>query len=131
MDARSEKELLDVHPDLVKIICLSNQFPTPFIVVQGLRTMKQEQAAVDTNHSTTMHSRHLPNIDGVSCAVDVAWLDHGVVSFAPGREQEIFKQITDQIKESAKNLNIPIICGIDWSSFVDYGHIELPWSLYP
>lgn len=130
MDQRSEKELLDVHPDLVKVIRGTSQI-LPFIVIQGLRTVAQEQQALDTNHSTTMHSRHLPNKQGFACAVDIAPLIDGQVSFADGKEQEVYNPIINNIKATAKDLNVPMTFGIDWTSFKDFGHVELSWGIYP
>ena len=120
-----------VHPDLVKVIQGAKQTPQPFKVVYGIRTLQAEKQAVATGHSTTMHSRHLPNKEGVSCAVDVAALVSGVVSFAPGHEKTVFGQIWQQIKDSATTLGIPVEWGGDWTTFKDWGHIQLPWSKYP
>jgi len=78
-----------------------------------------------------MHSRHLPNKDGLSCAVDVAALTNGNVNFAPGHEAQVFGQIAKQIKAEANALNIPVEWGGDWHSFKDWGHFQLPWSQYP
>src|SRR5262249_13571444 len=98
MDARSESFLVHVHPDLAKVMREAAQYPQPFEIVYGIRTPQAEMEAVATGHSTTMHSRHLPNKDGVSCAVDVAALVNGSINFAPGHEAEVFTPIAEQVK---------------------------------
>jgi len=131
MDPRSERSLAFVHPDLVAIIRETEQLPQAFIVVEGIRTVAQEQHNVDTGHSTTMHSRHLPNAEGLSCAVDVAAIIGGKVSFTPGQEAEVFGAIAAQVKAAAEELGIPVEWGGDWRNFKDWGHFQLPWKEYP
>lgn len=130
MDQRSESILKQVHPDLVRVIENTIQTPQAFTVVYGIRTLAVEEEAVRTGHSQTLHSRHLPNKDGLSCAVDVAALVLGKLSFAPGDEAEVFGNIARQIKTSAKELNIEVQWGGDWITFKDWGHFQLPWELY-
>jgi peptidoglycan L-alanyl-D-glutamate endopeptidase CwlK len=131
MDARSEAFLTHVHPDLAKVMRAAAQEPQPFLIVYGIRTIEAERQAVATGHSTTMHSRHLPNNDGVSCAVDVAALIDGKVSFARGREAEVFGKIAAQVKAAASRCLISLEWGGDWTSFKDWGHFQLPWKQYP
>jgi peptidoglycan L-alanyl-D-glutamate endopeptidase CwlK len=131
-----------VHPDLVKVIQEASQTPQPFEVIYGIRSSEAEQEAVASGHSTTMHSRHLPQSGEHfrSCAVDVAALEGGKVSFAPGREEAVFGQIAKQIQAAADELKIPIEWGGAaigaWapgvvSHFRDWGHFQLPWKEYP
>jgi peptidoglycan L-alanyl-D-glutamate endopeptidase CwlK len=139
MDPRSEGLLAHVHPDLCKVIRAAAQNPQPFLVVYGIRTLAAEQQAVATGHSTTMHSRHLPQAayatdddpDGLSCAVDVAALVNGQPNFAPGHEAQVFGEIAAQVKAAAAVLGIPVEWGGDWHSFKDWGHFQLPWAQYP
>ena len=131
MDDRSEANLAHVHPALANVIRGAAQTPQPFEVTYGIRTLAAEAQAVASGHSQTMHSRHLPNKDGVSCAVDVSPITDGQVNFAPGHEAQVYGQIAVQIKASAAALNIPIEWGGDWHSFKDWGHFQLPWNQYP
>lgn len=130
MDKSSEAHLLHVHSDLVKVIRLASQKPQEFIVVYGIRTLAAEIQAVKTGHSTTLHSRHLPNKDGFSCAVDVAALTSGTIDWAHGREKQVYGAIWTQIKEASHSLKIPVEWGGDWTTFKDWGHIQLPWKDY-
>ena len=85
-----------------------------------------------SGHSRTLHSRHLPSkTEKLSCAVDVAAIIDGRVSFAPGKEQEVFGQIFAQIKAASEDLRIPVEWGGDWRTLLDYSHIQLPWCNYP
>jgi peptidoglycan L-alanyl-D-glutamate endopeptidase CwlK len=140
VDARSESFFPRVHPDLVKVLRAAAQTPQAFEVVYGLRTLAAEAEAVATGHSKTLHSRHLPNAAGLSCAVDVAALIDGKVSFAPGHEEFFFGAIAAQVKAAAAKLEVPIQWGGDhvgaWtpgvvSTFRDWGHFQLPWLQYP
>lgn len=130
MDSRSESFFPHVELDLVRVLRLAAQTPQPFIVIQGIRSPAQEQTCVNTGHSTTMHSRHLADCKGLSAAVDVAALIEGKVSFTSGHEAEVFGAIIAQIRAAADALKIPIEWGGDWH-FKDWGHIQLPWALYP
>lgn len=131
--------LKSVHPDLAKVANAAAQTPQPWVVVYGIRTEQAEQQAVASGHSTTMHSRHLPDKnytspdfpDGLACAFDVAALINGQISWAPGNEAQVFGAIVNQIKAAAAALAIPIDCGADWATFRDWGHVQLRWSAYP
>lgn len=140
MDARSESFFPNIELDLVRVLRLASQTPQPFAVVYGIRTVEAEAAACATGNSQTMHSRHLPDCNHLSAAVDVAALIDGKVSFAPGKEKEIFGQIAAQIQTAADILKIQIQWGgADvgaWtpgavSHFHDWGHFQLPWKEYP
>lgn len=130
MDAHSEALLAHVHPDLAKVIRAAAQQPQPFIVVYGIRTLAAEQQAVKTGHSQTMHSRHLANKDGVSCAVDLAALTDGHIDWASGREQRVYGAIWAQVKAAADALKVPVEWGGNWTTFKDWGHVQLPWATY-
>lgn len=131
LDDRSEAMLAHVHPDLAKVIRETAQSPQPFEVIYGIRTLDAEKQAVASGHSMTMHSRHLPNAQGFACAVDVAALVYGKISFAAGDEARVFGAIAKQIKSAAAELHIPVEWGGDWSTFKDWGHFQLPWIEYP
>ena len=142
MSVDPRKLLIGVHPDLVKVILVAAQTPQPFVVVYGVRTLAAEEEAVASGHSQTMHSRHLPQSGerGYACAVDVAALEGGKVSFAPGRESDVFGQIADQIQAASDALSIDMQWGGDpvgaWvdgkpSGFRDWGHFQLDPKSYP
>ena len=148
MDQRSEDVLQHVHPDLAKVMRATAQQPQPFVVILGKRAISAEQAAVASGHSTTMHSRHLPDHkyataadpDGLACAVDVMAIIDGKGSFAAGEEEKIFGAIAQQVQLAADFLGIPVQWGGApvgaWtpgvvSHFRDWDHFQLPWKEYP
>ena len=113
MDARSESFFTHVEPDLVKVLRTAAPISgRPWLVVYGIRTVSAEAQCVATGHSTTMHSRHIADKNGLAAAVDVAALIDGKqVSFAPGQEAKVFGDIALQIKTAATILGIPIEWG--------------------
>ena len=122
--------LAKVEPDLAKII--NSAADGTFIVVYGVRTVAAERQAVESGHSTTMHSRHLPDKHGLSAAVDLAAIDTaGHIDWANGHEAKVYGAIATKVKASAASFGIPIEWGGDWHSFKDWGHFQLPWKDYP
>lgn len=69
--ASSERELVGVHPDLVRVTRRALELCTQdFCVFDGIRTLKEQQALVAKGASKTMQSKHL-----VGLAVDlVPWI---------------------------------------------------------
>jgi peptidoglycan L-alanyl-D-glutamate endopeptidase CwlK len=144
MDPKSEAYLVHVHPDLARVMRAAAQ-NTPFEICYGVRTPEAEAAAVASGHSQTLHSRHLasktPAYAGLSCAVDVAHLTPAtrVIDWAPGHEQMVFSAIATNVIFAAKQLGIPVEWGGSWAEntevqaghFHDFGHFQLPWSVYP
>lgn len=120
---RSKERLQEVHPQLVKVMEEAiKSSPLDFSITQGLRTLEQQKALFESGKSQTMRSRHL-----TGHAVDIAVLVDGKITW----ELPKYRIVTDHIKSVAKKLGIPIECGIDWTSFIDGPHIQLPWSIYP
>jgi peptidoglycan L-alanyl-D-glutamate endopeptidase CwlK len=130
LDARSEASLARVHPDLCKIIRRAARLlvaPEGLLVIHGLRTQAEEDALVAKGASQTRHSRHLAGRDGFACAVDVAALAGGHVSWEPTH----YWAIATAAKAAAHQLGIPLEWGGDWKTLKDLGHFQLPWADYP
>jgi len=144
MDAHSEAFLAHVHPDLAAVMRAAGQ-EAPFAICYGVRSLEAEAEAVRTGHSQTMHSRHLasktPAYLGLACAVDVARRDPATskIDWAPGHEQAVFGAIAVNVLAAARLLGKHVRWGGSWAEdtvvkpghFHDWGHFELPWSLYP
>jgi peptidoglycan L-alanyl-D-glutamate endopeptidase CwlK len=123
MDHASEQYLLKVHPDLVKVLRAALQI-VPWRIVYGLRTLAAQREAVRTGHSQTMHSRHLPNAAGLSCAVDVAHLGpDGNIDWAAGHEASVYGAIAGEILSASK-----WGCSASMSSGVEAGTKLPTWS---
>lgn len=133
--------LNEVHPDLARVINAASQEPTNFIVVYGIRTLAAENQAVASGHSESLHSRHLPQSGGKSCAVDICVMTDGKLDWSVSNSDGgNFGAVAKQIKAAATALNVPIEWGGDkvgaWapgvvSHFRDWGHFQLPWKEYP
>lgn len=121
--------LAHVHPDLVKVATAAWELSPTFQIVYGLRTLAEEQQAVAAGHSTTLHSRHLPDAHygGVAMAFDFAALMEGTISW----NVALYPAVWGFISTAAKELGVEIQWGGSWLTLKDYGHIQLPWELYP
>ena len=72
LSARSRGNLEGVHPILVAIVEKAIKLtPVDFIVIQGLRTKKQQEKFVKAGKSQIMKSKHLKQEDGFGHAVDL------------------------------------------------------------
>ena len=124
----SEKRLNTVSEPLRSIIykAMSLQI-MDFSVLCGVRSLEQQKALVEQGASRTMNSKHLPNINGESEAVDIApfpidWNNHYA-----------FHRLAGIIQSCAALHQVPVRWGGDWDSdnittdqtFIDLPHFEL------
>ena len=127
----SQKSLIKLegaNPDLARVIKRAATLSSiDFTVLEVLRTPARQKELVAKGASKTMKSRHLPRADGKSCAVDIAPMDGGQVSWA----WPLYHKLAPIIKQAAKDEGVPIEWGGDWRSFKDGPHWQLPWAQYP
>ena len=72
LSKRSKDRLKGVHPDLVAVVERAIELTgVDFGVTCGVRTIEEQEANVAAGRSQTMRSKHLPQEDGYSQAVDV------------------------------------------------------------
>lgn len=129
IDARSERNLSRVHPDLVKVMRKAfaiNKGPQ-FVITEGARTVERQRQLVAAKASRTMNSRHIPGKDGYAKAVDIAFVIDGKARW----DWPLFRNAADTIKSAAKAVGVPITWGGDWRTFKDGPHFELPRDKYP
>lgn len=123
LDARSERNLVGVHPDLVRVIhrahALAVIAEVPFVVIEGLRTIERQRELYRLKKTQTLKSRHL-----TGHAIDVMEAG-GTWPFA------IYKRIAAVIKGAAQEIGVPIEWGGDWLTFKDGPHYQLPTAQYP
>ncbi|TLU69588.1 M15 family metallopeptidase [Enterobacter sp. MF024] len=120
---RSEKNLRDVHQDLVKVVRLALELsPVDFGITEGLRTVERQKQLVAEGKSQTMNSRHLSGH-----AVDV----FAYPTPAGSWEWKYYQQISRAFKQAGENLGIPIEWGGDWKTLKDGPHFQLPYAGYP
>ena len=123
LNEASLQKLQGVHPDLVKVAMKAAESEDfPFIVVEGLRTLKRQRELFANGATTTMKSRHL-----TGHAFDFAPLVAGEVSW----KWPAFYPVIDGIRKAAAALAIPVEFGADWKKFKDGPHLQLPWAQYP
>jgi peptidoglycan LD-endopeptidase CwlK len=121
MDARSEKNLVGVHPDLVRVMRKARE-KVPFIITCGVRTMEQQRALMAAGATRTLKSRHL-----TGHAVDVVALIGTEVRW----DWPLYKKIADVVKSVATVERVAINWGGDWRTFKDGPHFQLDPITYP
>ena len=122
------EKLAGVHPDLVRVIlAAADAAPWPLQIIEGVRTVERQRELMAQGASKTMNSRHIPGVDGLSKAVDVAPAPDGHASWA----WPLYDGLSPVIKAAAKKLNVPVEWGGDWKSFRDGPHWQLPYAKFP
>lgn len=120
---RSEKNLIGVHPDLVRVARLALMHsPIDFAVIEGVRTLKKQAQLVEAGASQTMNSRHI-----TGHAIDV-------MAYVGGKgrwDWPLYERIAASFNLAAADLNIPIVWGGSWRTLRDGPHYELDRRKYP
>lgn len=128
LDPRSERNLRGVHPDLQKIVRRAFELhDVDPVVTCGVRTLAEQKVLVAKGASKTLRSRHIPASNGLSHAIDVAFIIGGKLRW----DWPLYKAFADTMKRAAKELKLSIEWGGDWRTFKDGPHFQLPWSKYP
>lgn len=150
LDARSERALRSVHPDLVRAVRRAATLTSiPFIVTEGLRTLERQKHLVAIGASQTLNSRHL-----TGHAADLAPLVEG----KPAWDWPLVFKIAEAMRQAARAENVELRWGGAWDrrlnaingtperesasyverrhaarrkAFLDGPHYELPAELYP
>lgn len=123
LSQRSKDRLKGVHPDLVKVVEHAIEITTvDFAVLEGLRTPERQKVLKDAGASQTLNSRHI-----TGHAVDLGAFVDGKVRW----DWPLYYKIASAMKEAAKELNVKIVCGADWTRFPDGPHFELDRKFYP
>ena len=120
---RSISRLVDVHPDLVRVVHRAAAMSDlDFTVLEGLRTLARQKQLLAQGATRTLNSRHL-----TGHAVDLAPMIDGIVSW----DWPLYHRLAKIVKAAAAQENVPIVWGGDWRTFKDGPHWELPWKQYP
>ncbi len=124
----SLSRLQTLDPDLARVITTAMNFQVmDFAILCGMRTVQEQEVLFKTGKSRTLKSKHLPNRNNQSEAIDVApwpvdWNDHCG-----------FHRLAGVIQAAAAIENVPLRWGGDWDrdndtrdqSFIDLPHFEL------
>lgn len=122
-NSRTEKNLAGVHPDLIKVAHRAAELTeVPFLVTEGLRSMKRQRELVAAGASKTLKSRHL-----TGHAIDIVPIVSGEISW----KTPAFTLPLDAFRRAAKELGVDVEFGADWKSWKDYPHIQLSAKTYP
>lgn len=131
LNSGSLAKLKGVHPDLVRVVmrCAADwkDAETGFIVTCGVRTLAEQKVLKAKGASRTLRSRHIPAANGYAHAVDLAYLINGKVRW----DFPLYDKLAKCMKAAAKAERVPLEAGIDWVSFRDGPHFQLPWKEYP
>ncbi len=131
MDKKSEGLLLQLHPDLRRVIKRAETlYPEGFdtVVTCALRSLEDQKKAVKSGASTTMRSRHLPGKkNGLAHAVDLAVKIEGNLKW----DWPLYSKLAVIVKKAAGLEKVSIEWGGDWKTFKDGPHFQLPWDKYP
>jgi peptidoglycan L-alanyl-D-glutamate endopeptidase CwlK len=123
LSARSLKRLEGVHPRLVALVREASALtPVDFMVTEGLRTPRRQEALVRAGASRTRNSRHL-----TGHAVDVAALVDGQVRW----DWPLYPRIAAAFKAAAARPGTAIVWGGDWATLRDGPHFELDRKAFP
>lgn len=123
LSKKSLDRLSGVHPDLVRVVQRAIEVSeVDFTVLEGLRDPARQKTLFEAGASQTLNGRHI-----TGHAVDLgAWVEDEVRWDWP-----LYHKIAAAMKEAAKELNVAIVWGGDWSRFKDGPHYELDRRKYP
>lgn len=108
LGASSRRNLVGVHPDLVRVVERAIEITTQdFSVIEGLRSPKRQAELVRSGASRTADSRHL-----TGHAVDLAAYVGGRLSW----DWPLYYQIADAMREAANELRIAVRWGGAWDA---------------
>jgi peptidoglycan L-alanyl-D-glutamate endopeptidase CwlK len=131
LTASSLAKLKGVHPDLVRVVkrCAADwrDKTFQFIVTCGTRTLEEQKLLVRKGASKTMRSRHLVAKNGYAHAIDLAATLDGKARW----DWPLYVKMAAAMKAAAKSENVPIEAGLDWKTFRDGPHYQLPWDTHP
>lgn len=128
MDARSERNLVGVHPDLAGVIrqawgrIQGRPDKLGFVVIEGVRTKDRQAQLVAAGASQTMNGRHL-----TGHAVDLM----ATVANVGRWDWPLYGALAAVVKEVAEAEGVPIVWGGDWRTLRDGPHFELGRKEYP
>ena len=112
LSKRSLGKLEGVRPDMVETVKLAIKLTrVDFGVTCGLRTVEEQKKLVATGRSQTMNSKHIPQSDEYSHAVDVLAYIDGDVCW----ELNVYDEICDAMAAAAKETGASIKWGAAWS----------------
>lgn len=119
---RSLDRLALAHPDLERVAVLALKYSKyDFGITCSLRTVEEQEQLVKDGKSQAMKSRHLPNEQGVSEAIDFAVYLNGSITWSI----RYYRVVAQAFFRAAIELGVEIEWGGLWETFVDGPHVQL------
>ena len=107
LSTRSQEKLVGIDSELKEVVCLAIKYTKiDFGVIEGVRTVAQQKALVESGASQTMDSKHLKGR-----AVDL-------MAYVNGRgcwELNVYDDIADAMKRAAIESNLAVRWGAAWT----------------
>ena len=107
LSTRSQEKLVGIDSELKEVVCLAIKYTKiDFGVIEGVRTVVQQKALVESGASQTMDSKHLKGR-----AVDL-------MAYVNGRgcwELNVYDDIADAMKRAAIESNLAVRWGAAWT----------------
>jgi len=126
LSPRSNKNLQDVHPDLVRVVQRAADLTSiPFTVIEGRRSLERQKMLIATGMSKIKVPERGRHVTGH--AVDVVAILDGVARW----DTPTYRMIAMIFKEAARLEDVHITWGGDWVTWKDCPHFELRAQDYP
>lgn len=110
------------HDDLERVAVLALKYSKyDFGITCSLRTVEEQEQLVKEGKSQTMKSRHLPNEQGASEAIDFAVYLNGSITWS----MRYYRVVAQAFFRAAIELGIEIEWGGLWETFSDGPHVQL------
>ena len=120
LSTRSLGRLEGVHPAMADTVKMAiKRTKIDFGVTCGLRTRKEQERLVAMGRSQTMNSKHIPQADGMSHAVDLVAYDGP----EPVWELNMYDDICDAMAAAAREVGCNIKWGAAWSEGSITGYV--------
>lgn len=124
---KSQAIMLELEEGLQRLLPLALKYsPYDFGLTEGLRTLERQKELLAKGKSKTLKSRHLPNENELSEAVDIIIYDE---NGKPTYQQGYYRKVAQAFYRAAIELNIQIEWGGFWKSFFDGPHYQLARGL--
>jgi peptidoglycan L-alanyl-D-glutamate endopeptidase CwlK len=119
----TERNLKGVHKDLSDVMRKALKLsPIDFGISEGLRTQKRQLELLASGKSLTSKSRHL-----TGHAVDIFAVINGTASW----EFKHYQTIATAVFQAARELNVDVEWGGNWTEIKDGVHFQLSRKMYP
>lgn len=122
-----DDRLAMVHPQLVRLFTDMGKGGVDLIVIQGARTIAEEQADMASGHSALTNPMDSKHVIGpgrpLARAVDVAPYP------VDWNNTQRFQALASNVKAAADAIGLQIVWGGDWQTLKDLDHYELADSV--